>query len=228
MGLPPSGEFWQPVLLSMRLAAVTTAALAVAGIPLAYWLAYARGRWRDAVHACVSLPLVLPPTVLGFYLLVLLSPAGGLGGWLDRVLGLRLVFSFTGLVLGSMIYSLPFMVHPVEAALAALPPSLREASYMLGKSPRETFWRVLLPNIRPALGAAGVMTFAHTLGEFGVVLMVGGSVPGETRVASIAIFSEVEALNYGVAHAYALVLLACTFPVLLGLERWRSASSSRA
>lgn len=217
--------FWQPLLLSFQLAAATTAALALLGLPLAYWLALGASRLRPFVHALVSLPLVLPPTVLGFYLLVALGPASPVGRWLESALGARLVFSFGGLLVGSVVYSLPFMVHPIESALAALPPSLAEAACILGKSRWETFWRVQLPNIRPALLAGVVLSFAHTIGEFGLVLMIGGGIPGRTRVASIAVFNEVEAMNYGAANHYALVLLAVTFPVLAALELYRRRSS---
>ncbi|TPW20949.1 MAG: molybdate transport system permease protein [Elusimicrobia bacterium] len=216
-------EFWGPLLLSARLAAVTTAVLLVLGLPLAYWLAYSRGRLRHVAHAAVSLPLVLPPTVLGFYLLLLLGPRGPAGRLCDALGGPALVFSFTGLVIGSVLFSLPFMVHPVEAALAALPPSLSEAAAVLGKGRWETFRRVLLPNIRPAVLGGAVMTFAHTLGEFGVVLMLGGGIPGQTRTASVAVYSEVESLSYGLAHRHALALLLLTFPVLLGLRLLRAA-----
>ena len=214
-------EFWGPILLSLRLAAVTTAVLLALGVPLAYWLAFGRGRLRHWVHAAVSLPLVLPPTVLGFYLLLLLGPRGPAGRLCEILGGPRLVFSFIGLVIGSVLLSLPFMVHPVAAALAELPPSLSEAAAVLGKSRWETFRRVLLPNIRPALLGGVIMTFAHTLGEFGVVLMIGGGIPGATRVASVAIYSEVESLCYPAAHRHALALLLMTFPILLGLRMLR-------
>lgn len=213
---------WGPLLLSLRLAAVVTAVLLASGVPLAYWLAFSRGRLRHLVHAAVSLPLVLPPTVLGFYLLLLLGPRGPAGRLCEALGGPRLVFSFIGLVIGSVLYSLPFMVHPLEAALAELPPSLAEAAAVLGKSRWETFRRVLLPNVRPALLGGVVMTFAHTLGEFGVVLMLGGGIPGQTRVASIAIYSEVEALRYADAHRHAAALLLLTFPVLLALRLLRA------
>ena len=216
--------FWGPLILSARLAAVTTAILLAGGLPLAYWLAFSRCRLRHFVHAAVSLPLVLPPTVLGFYLLLLLGPRGPAGRLCDAFGGPGLVFSFTGLVIGSVLFSLPFMVHPVEAALSALPPSLAEAAAVLGKGRVETFRRVLLPNIRPAVLTGAVMTFAHTLGEFGVVLMLGGGIPGATRTASVAIYSEVEALSYGLAHRHALALLLMTFPVLLGLRLLRPAA----
>lgn len=216
--------FWQPLRLSFRLSAVTTLLLLALGLPLAYWLAYTRSRLRPAVHSLVTLPLLLPPTVLGFYLLVALGPASPVGAWLERVFDARVVFSFWGLVAGSIVYSLPFMVHPIESALGSLPPSLLEASEVLGKTRRQTFFRVLLPNIKPAVWAASILSFAHTLGEFGVVLMIGGAIPGETRVASIAIFNEVEALNYATANRYALVLVACTVPLLVAFEWYRRRS----
>jgi molybdate transport system permease protein len=218
-------DFWLPLALSFKLAVSATALLLVLGTPLAYWLALGKSRLRPLVHAVVSLPLVLPPTVLGFYLLVALGPASPLGRWLERVVGTRLVFSFGGLVVGSVLYSLPFMVYPIEMALAALPPSLTEASFILGKSCWETFWRVQLPNIRPAVLAGMGLSFAHTIGEFGLVLMIGGSIPGRTRVASIAVFNAVEAMDYGVANRYALVLLAVTFPALAALELYRRRST---
>jgi molybdate transport system permease protein len=218
-------DFWPPLLLSFRLAASATVLLLALGTPLAYWLALGKSRLRPLVHAVVSLPLVLPPTVLGFYLLLSLGPASHLGRWIESAFGARLVFSFGGLVIGSVIYSLPFMVHPIEAALAALPTSLAEASCILGKSRWETFWCVQLPNIRPAVLAGVVLSFAHTIGEFGLVLMIGGAIPGRTRVASIAVFNAVEAMDYGTAKRYALVLLAVTFPVLAALELYRRRST---
>ncbi|MEL6141703.1 MAG: molybdate ABC transporter permease subunit [Bacteroidota bacterium] len=206
---------WSPLLLSFRLALLTTVVLAIIGLPMAYWLAFTRSRWKPVVESLVSMPLVLPPTVLGFYLLVAFSPGNAFGAWLDDWLGLRLVFSFAGLLLASVIYSLPFMVQPVQAGLAGLPSSLREAAYVLGKSKWTTFWRVLLPNIRPALLTGVVLSFAHTVGEFGVVLMIGGNIPNRTRVASIAVYDAVESLNYEAANLYSLVLLALSFSVLL-------------
>lgn len=219
--------FWQPLALSFELAAVTTAALLVLGLPVAWWLAAGRGAARAVAHAAVSLPLVLPPTVLGFYLLVLLGPNSPVGRWIESAVGLRLVFSFPGLVVGSVVYSFPFMVQPVETALSALPASLAEAAAVLGKSRWQTFWRVQLPNVRPAVVAGAVLAFAHTLGEFGVVLMIGGAIPGRTQVASIAIFDQVEAMNYAAGNRYALALLAATFPVLLALQWYRSRSEER-
>jgi molybdate transport system permease protein len=208
---------WQPLFLSLRLAAVTTFILLLIGVPTAHWLAYGRLRFKAALEALLAMPLVLPPSVLGFYLLVAFSPRNALGAFLESAIGLRLVFSFEGLVLASTIASLPFMVHPLQSGFQNLPASLVEAAYTLGLSRRQTLWRILLPNIKPALLAGTVLSFAHTVGEFGVVLMIGGSLPGVTKVASIAIYDEVESLNYGAAHFYALVLSALCFAILLGV-----------
>jgi molybdate transport system permease protein len=208
---------WQPLWLTLELAALTTVLLLVVGIPLATWLAGPAFPLKPVAEAIISLPLVLPPSVLGFYLLLAFSPANGLGRLLESALGLRLVFSFPGLVLGSMIYSLPFMVQPLQAGLEAVPASLKEASYTLGHSRLTTLLRVQLPQIKPALLTGIVLSFAHTIGEFGLVLMIGGNIPGETRVASIAIYNEVETLNYGAAHTYSLVLLLLAFFILLSV-----------
>lgn len=209
------GLDWQPLWLTLKLATVVTAILAALGIPLAYLLAFGRFRGKSALEALVSMPLVLPPSVLGFYLLIAFSPRHAFGQWLEALFDIRLAFSFEGLVVASVIFSLPFMVHPVQSGFQSVPASLVEAAYTLGKSRLTTLWRVLLPNMRPALLAGGVISFAHTIGEFGVVLMIGGSLPGETKVASIAIYDEVEALNYPAAHFYAGVLFAFSFVVLL-------------
>jgi len=205
----------QPLLLTFKLALTVTAVLIVIGIPLAYWIAFSKNRFKYIVETLVSMPLVLPPTVIGFYLLIAFSPQYFLGHFLQSVLGVRVVFSFTGLVIGSVIFSLPFMVNPIKAGLENFPVSLMEASYCLGRSRWETLWRVILPNIKPALLTGIVMAFAHTIGEFGVVLMIGGNIPGETRLASIAIFNEVEALNYDTAGLYALALVLVSFVILL-------------
>jgi molybdate transport system permease protein len=210
-------EDLSPLLLTFRLALVTPLILLLVGVPFAWWMASTRCRFKALVEALVSMPLVLPPSVLGFYLLLAFSPQGWLGGLVEALSGLRLAFSFEGLVLASVIFSFPFMVHPVQSALQSLPASLSEAAYTLGKSRRQVFLHVLLPNIRPALLAGAVLSFAHTIGEFGVVLMIGGSLPGETRVASIAIYDEVESLNYAAAHFYALVLFAVCFVTLLAV-----------
>jgi molybdate transport system permease protein len=208
---------WQPLWLTFRLAAVTTAILFVIGIPLAYWIAYTRFRFKPVVETLVSMPLVLPPSVLGFYLLLAFSPQHAFGQWLEQWFHLRLVFSFEGLVIGSVIFSLPFMVHPLQAGFQNLPASLIEASRTLGKPDIVTLFRVLLPNIKPALLSGAVLSFAHTVGEFGVILMIGGNIPGVTKVASIAIYDEVESLNYAAANFYALVLFAVTFAILLAV-----------
>lgn len=206
---------WQPLGLSFKLATITTAVLLVVGTPLAYWLAYTRLRCKPILEAVLAMPLVLPPSVLGFYLLVVFSPHGTLGTFLDKVLGLRLVFSFSGLVVASVIATLPFLVQPVQAGFESLPANLAEVAYTLGLSRWQTFWRILLPNVKPALLAGMVLSFAHAMGEFGVVLMIGGSLPGVTRVASIAIYDEVASLNYAAANFYALALVAVCFVTLL-------------
>jgi molybdate transport system permease protein len=204
-----------PLLLTFKLAAVTTSILLVIGVPFAWWLANSRVSIKPAIEALVSMPLVLPPSVLGFYLLLAFSPEYWFGHWLDRRLGLQLAFSFNGLVIASCIFSFPFLVHPVQAAFQNLPKSLTEAAKVLGKSQWQIFFRVLLPNIKPALLSGIVLAFAHTLGEFGVVLMIGGNIPNQTRVASIAIYDEVESLNYAAANFYAGVLFVLSFIILL-------------
>lgn len=206
---------WDPIQLTFKLAFITTLLLFVISIPIAYWLSFTKSKIKPVIETIVSMPLVLPPTVLGFYLLILFSPSNSFSAWLDSTLGLKLIFSFEGLVIASLIYSLPFMVHPIQAGLNKLPSNLSEASFVLGKSKRETLFRVLLPNIKPALLTGIVLSFAHTIGEFGVVLMIGGSIPNETRVASIAIYDEVESMNYAAANQYSFILFAITFSILL-------------
>lgn len=206
---------WSPFWLSFKLASITTVLLFLLSIPLIYTIYFYGRNTKPYLKAVVSLPLVLPPTVLGYYLLLLLRPEGWLGqlsrSWFDT----RLVFSFPGLVIGSVIFSLPFMVNPILSALENLPDTYREAAYTLGKSRWNTLVNVLLPNIKASLWVGGVMTFAHTIGEFGVILMIGGSIPGQTRVASIAIYNEVEMLNYDNANIYAAILLLFSFIVLI-------------
>jgi molybdate transport system permease protein len=222
---------WQPLLLTFQLAAITTAILLVIGIPLAYWIAYTRIRLKPVVETLVSMPLVLPPSVLGFYLLLAFSPQNAFGQWLEHWFHVRLVFSFEGLVIGSVIFSLPFMVQPVQAGFQNLPSSLIEASRTLGKPDIVTLFRVLLPNIKPALLSGTVLSFAHTVGEFGVILMIGGNIPGVTKVASIAIYDEVEGLNYAAANFYAFVLFAVTFAILLTVymvnKKWLTRDGAR-
>jgi molybdate transport system permease protein len=206
---------WQPLWLSLRLASITTTILLLLAIPLGYWLAYSRQRWKIAAEAVISLPMVLPPTVLGFYLLLAFSPSQGFGRWLDHHFNIRLAFTFPGLVIASLFYSLPFTVNPIVAGFRTLPADLRNASRTLGKSDWSTLVRILLPNIRASLITGAVLSFAHTIGEFGVVMMIGGGIPGQTRVASVALYDEVQSMNNGAANRYALVLLAFSFIILL-------------
>jgi molybdate transport system permease protein len=217
---------WQPLLLTFRLAGITTVILLAIGVPLAWWIAHTRTRFKPVIETLVSMPLVLPPSVLGFYLLLAFSPQHAFGQWLEQWLHLKLVFSFAGLVVGSVLFSLPFMVQPVQAGFQNLPASLLEASRTLGKPDRVTLFRVLLPNIKPALLSGTVLSFAHTIGEFGVILMIGGNIPGVTRVASIAIYDEVENLNYAAANFHALVLFVLSFTILLIVyltnRKWRN------
>ena len=199
-------EFLQTLWLTFKLAMSTTAILLVVGLPIARWLAFSRFRFKPFFEALVSMPMVLPPSVLGYYMLVLYSPRGAFGTFLERVFNLRLAFSFEGILVASVIFSLPFMVQPLQNGLRSLPGSLMEVSYTLGKSKLKTFFRVLLPNIKPSVITAIALTFAHSIGEFGVVLMVGGNMPGKTRVASIAIYDEVQTLNFSTANHYAFIL----------------------
>jgi molybdate transport system permease protein len=208
---------WQPLLLSLKLSVITTLLLCVIGVPIAYWLSKSNSRLKPFWESLISLPLVLPPSVLGFYMLLAFSPTSFAGTFLKEHLGLRLIFSFEGLVLASVLYSLPFMVHPVQSGFQNLPLSLKEAAYTLGLSPFKTFLKILLPNIKPSLLTGIVLSFAHTIGEFGVVLMIGGSIPGVTKVASIAIYEEVDSMNYEEANFYARVLLLTSFSILFAL-----------
>jgi molybdate transport system permease protein len=208
--------------LSLVLSTVTTATLLAVGLPLAAWLAGTRFRLRFLVEAVVALPLVLPPTVLGFYLLWGLGPRGPLGPAVQAILGHPFPFSFAGLLVGSVLYSLPFAVQPFAAAIASVDPRLVEASHALGVSRLGTFLRVTLPLSWNGVLAGAVLTFAHTMGEFGVVLMVGGNIPGRTRTLSMDVFDRVEALDYAAAHRSAALLLAISFAVLAlvyGLQR---------
>lgn len=206
---------WAPFILSFKLAAMTTAILFCIALPLAWWLSQTTSKTKPFFEALTALPMVLPPSVLGFYLLVALSPNTAFGSFLSHVFGIELVFSFSGLVVASCFYSLPFMVQPLQSGFEALNRHMIEASYLAGKSKMKTLLRVALPNIKPSLLTALVITFAHTVGEFGVVLMVGGSIPGETKVASVAIYEMVEALEYGTAHIYAGIMLIMSFVILL-------------
>ncbi len=206
---------WQPLFLTFKLALVTTALLLIIAVPLSYWLAYSKSKVKPIIETLVSMPLVLPPTVLGFYLLIAFSPSSTVGNWLNDYLDLQLIFSFQGLVFASIIYSLPFMVQPLQSGFTNISTSIIEASYVLGKTKTETLFKVLLPNMKSSILTGLVLAFAHTIGEFGVVLMIGGNIPGETKVASIAIYDEVEALNYTMANTYSIILFAITFSILL-------------
>ena len=208
---------WAPLLLTGKLALVTSFILLVIGIPLAYILAYSKSRLKPIFEALIALPIVLPPTVIGFYFLLVFSPSYGLGKLLNDWFNIRLVFSFPGLVLASLFYSLPFMIQPIQNGFNSLPKNLKEAAYVLGKSKWETLRYVLLPNIKPAIITGTVLTFAHTIGEFGVVLMVGGSIPNKTQVASSIIYEHVEALNYDAAHMYSAILLGISFLILVSV-----------
>jgi molybdate transport system permease protein len=215
-----------PLWLSVQLAAITSALLIVIGTPIAWWLAQSASRWKPVVQTAVAMPIVLPPTVMGFYLLIVLGPAGAIGRWWVELTGSALTFSFAGLVIASCIYSLPFAVQPLATAFESLGRRNLEAPRTLGASRLDAFFSVALPlSLRGYLGAA-VLSFAHTLGEFGVVLMVGGNIPGETRVISIAIYDEVESLDYGAAHQLSGILLVFAFVALLTMylvnRRWHA------
>jgi len=209
--MPDIGPLW----LTFRLAAITTLVLLVIGTPLAFWLAHCRSRWKPVFSAIVALPLVLPPTVIGFYLLILLSPKSWFGGlWLEMT-GTTLTFSFLGLVVASVIYSLPFTVQPLQSAFESIGRAPLEAAATLRARPLDAFFSVAMPMALRGFITAAVLTFAHTVGEFGVVLMVGGNIPGETKVISIAIYEHVETINYASAHVLSAILLALSFAVLM-------------
>lgn len=205
---------WTAIWLTAKLAMLTTLILFIIGLPLAHWLTFSPRRWKPLVEAVVALPLVLPPTVLGFYVLLVIGPRSPLGAAYEALTGSILPFSFQGLLIASVLYSLPFAVQPFTAAFAAVDRRLLEASWCLGVSRPGTFLRVLAPLSWPGIVTGLVLSFAHTLGEFGVVLMVGGNIPGVTRTVSIAIYDEVQAMNYAAAGRTALFLLAVSFLVL--------------
>lgn len=211
--LPP--DLWQSVWLTIELAAVTTVILLVVGTPLAWWLAHSKVWWTEAVATVIALPLVLPPTVLGFYLLVTLGPNGP-GGWIASLWGGRtLAFTFEGLVIGSVIYSLPFVVQPIRNAFAAIGDRPLEVAATLRASPRRAFWTVAVPQARPGFMTGAVLGFAHTVGEFGLVLMIGGNIPGQTKVLSVAIFDYVEASRWREANILAGGMVVFAFAVIL-------------
>jgi len=205
---------WQALSLTLKLASLVAGVLFVAGLPVAYWIAFSRARWKFLVEAVVALPIVLPPTVLGFYILVALGSRSPIGRWWQGLTGHTLAFTFEGLVIGSLIYSLPFAVQPFAAAFASVDRKLLAASETLGVSKWGTFFRVVIPLAKPGLVTGIALSFAHTLGEFGVVLMIGGNIPGVTRTVSIDIYDQVQASNYAAANQTALVLLLISFSVL--------------
>ena len=215
---------WSAVVLTVQLASVTSVLLLMVATPLAWWLSQTTSRWRAPILAFVTLPLVLPPTVLGFYLLVAMGPQGWLGQWTQAMGWGLLSFTFSGLVLGSMVFSLPFAVQPLQHSFEAMGRRPMEVAATLGARPLDAFFTVALPLARPGMVTAAILSFAHTVGEFGVVLMIGGNVPGQTRVVSTQIYGHVEAMEYPQAHALALGMLVFSFVVLLALaavkRRW--------
>jgi molybdate transport system permease protein len=218
---------WIPFWVSAQLGLWVTAILLIVGFPLAWLFAFSRSRWVVWVESVFSLPLVLAPTVVGFYLLLLLSPQNGLGKLFQNLFGVRLAFSFPAIVFAGCVSALPSMLAGLKTGLLSLPVSLLEASATLGKGPLETFFRVVLPQMRGGVLVGIILTFAHTLGEFGVVLMIGGSLPGITKVVSIAIYERVEALDFGAAHLYSLVLIAVAYPLVVILNYLQRRESRR-
>ncbi len=212
-----SGLDFTPFVLSFKLAFITTLILFVLSVPLAWFLSQTNSKVKPFLEAITALPLVLPPSVLGFYLLVALSQNSPIGAFFDEVFDVRLVFNFTALVVASCFYSLPFMIQPLQGGFESINKNMLEASYIAGKGKWETILKVALPNIKPALLTALIVTFAHTVGEFGVVLMVGGSIPGETKVASVAIYEMVEIMDYKAAHIYSIIMISISFLVLLSV-----------
>ncbi len=207
--------FLETMLLTFKVAFITTLILLIIGVPIALWLSNTKSKIKPIIETIVSMPLVLPPSVIGFYLLIFLGPSSSIGTFVENWFDIRLVLSFEGILIGSILFSFPFMIHPIQSGLQSLPKSLVEASYTLGKTKLQTLFYIQIPNIKNSLLTGIVLTFAHTVGEFGVVLMIGGNIPGETRLASIAIYDEVEALNYDLASQYALTLFAISFVILL-------------
>ena len=208
---------YEPFILSFKLASLTTLILFIISLPLSWYLSQTSSKAKPFIEALTALPIVLPPSVLGFYILVALSQNSPLGAFFEDVFGVQLVFSFTGLVVASCFYSLPFMVQPLQGGFESISKNMLEASYISGKSTFVTIFRVALPNMKPALLTAIIVTFAHTVGEFGVVLMVGGSIPGETKVASVAIYEMVEIMDYSMAHIYSGIMIVLSFSVLLSV-----------
>jgi len=210
-------DLWSPIRVTLALATITTVLLLLVGTPIAWWLARSKARWKEAVAAVVALPLVLPPTVLGFYLLIALGP-NGLGGLVGGIFGLRtFAFTFEGLVIGSVIYSIPFVVQPIRNAFEAFGKRPLEVAATLRATPRDAFWSVAVPLARPGFVTGAVLGFAHTVGEFGVVLMIGGNIPDRTRVLSVAIYEYAESLQWTQAHILAVGMLVFSFTVILSM-----------
>ncbi len=218
---------FEPFVLSFKLASLTALILFCIALPLAWYLSQTKSKAKPFLEALTALPIVLPPSVLGFYLLWALSYNSPVGAFFEDTFGVKLVFSFTGLVVASCFYSLPFMVQPLQNGFESLNKSMLEASYIAGKSQLTTLFKVALPNMKPALITAVIITFAHTVGEFGVVLMVGGSIPGETKVASVAIYEMVEVMDYESAHIYSAILLVISFAVLLSVYLFNARQTRR-
>jgi molybdate transport system permease protein len=206
-----------PFLISFKLAGITTLILFFISLPLAWYLSQSKSRFKPILETITALPIVLPPSVLGFYILWGLSSNSPIGAFFEEYFGIKLVFNFTGLVIASCFYSLPFMVQPMQSGFESLNKNMLEASYICGKGKLETLFRIALPNIKPALLTAIIITFAHTVGEFGIVLMVGGSIPNETKVASVAIYEFVEVMDYTNAHIYSIIMILLSFFTLLGV-----------
>lgn len=209
-----SSEAWQAIVLTLQLASLTTLVLLLLATPLAWWLSQTRSLWRGPVAALATLPLVLPPSVLGFYLLVAMGPQGPLGQWTQAMGWGVLSFTFTGLLIGSVVFSLPFAVQPIQHAFEAMGPRPMEVAATLRASPWDAFFHVALPLAKPGLWTAAILSFAHTVGEFGVVLMLGGNIPGKTRVVSTQIYGHVEAMEYAQAHGLAAGMVVFSFAVL--------------
>lgn len=207
-------QIWDPLFLTLKLALFTTLTLLLLGTPIAWWLAKTRSRFRAPIEAITALPIVLPPSVLGFYLLICLAPSGPLGKLSTLLGGPSLAFSFTGLLIGSVVYSLPFVTQPLQNAFRSVATEQLEAAATLGAKPLDQFLTIVVPQAKRGFLTASVLGFAHTVGEFGVVLMIGGSIPGETRTMSIAIYENVEQLNYGQAHLFAGLMLILSFALL--------------
>jgi len=208
---------YEPFILSFKLASLTAFILFMVSLPLAWYLSQTKSKIKPFIESITALPIVLPPSVLGFYILWALSANSPVGSFFEEYFGVKLVFNFTGLVVASCFYSLPFMVQPLQNGFESINKNMLEASYIAGKSKLVTVFKVALPNMKPALITAIIITFAHTVGEFGVVLMIGGSIPGETKVASVAIYEMVEIMDYSAAHVYSAIMVGISFLVLLSV-----------